>query len=135
MHGTCTPVDAAKTERRPTEADVSTGRLFRYIQMDVSPSRVTIKSSGTFKAEYSKFRDGSVTLLNVSNRVLGEPIHQASSLGYWSGYIYDYAENFDEMRQKAIDFVLARKQIQAEQLRNYALKLEELPIEYEEIGQ
>ena len=39
------------------------------------------------------------------------------------------------MRQKAIDFVLARKQIQAEQLRNYALKLEELPIEYEEIGQ
>ena len=38
------------------------------------------------------------------------------------------------MRQKAIDFVIARKQVQAEHLRNYALKLEELPIEYEEVG-
>ena len=133
MGGTCTPADDVKAERRPTEADVASGRLFRYIQMDVSPSRVAIKSSGTFKAEYSKFRDGNVTLLNISNRVLGEPMHQASSLGYWSGYIYDYAENYEEMRRTALQFVLDRKQIQAEQLRNYALKLEELPIEYEEV--
>jgi hypothetical protein len=47
------------------------------------------------------------------------------------GHIFDYAENYDEMRQTAIDFVRTRKHLQAEQMRNYALRLEEMPIGYE----
>ena len=135
MAGTCAPVDDVQNERFPTAADVAAGRLFRYMHMDVSYQRVLVKTSGPFKAGISEWDEKSVTLCGIAGRRLGEPTFQSIGLGSWTGYIFDYAENFDEMRQKAIDFVLARKQIQAEQLRNYALKLEELPIEYEEIGQ
>jgi hypothetical protein len=133
MAGTCTPEQAAE-ERFPTVADVAAGRLFRYMYMDVSYQRVTVKISGPFKAKISEWDEKSVTLCNIAGRRLGEPTHQSSGLGSWSGYIFDYAENFDAMRRTAIDFVLARKKLQAEQLRNYAQMLEEHPIEYEEIG-
>ena len=133
MAGTCTPEQAAE-ERFPTAADVAAGRLFRYMHMDVSYQRVVIKTSGPFKAGISEWDDTSVTLCGMADRRLGEPTFQSAGLGSWSGYIFDYAENFDEMRQTAIDFVLARKKLQAEQLRNYAQMLEEHPIEYEEIG-
>ena len=124
MTGTCT---AVKQERYPTEADVMTGRLFRRIHIVVSTQRVMISSSGTFKAEHQRH---GVTLLNITKRLLGEPLFQSMGLGSWSGDIYDYAENYDEMRRTAIEFAQARRAIQVNELRNYAQKLEELPIEY-----
>jgi hypothetical protein len=124
MSGTCV---AVARERYPTEADVASGRLFRRIHIEVSTQRVEISSSGTFRAERQRH---GVTLLNITNRLLGEPMFQSMGLGSWSGNIYDYAENYDEMRRTAIEFAQARRVIQVNELRNYALKLEELPIEY-----
>ena len=132
MAGTCTPAEDVRQERYPTKADADAGRLFRYIHIVVQPTRVSLTASATFKAEHSKWGHDEVTLLNIARCRLGEPMYQASSLGHWSGDIYDYAENFEEMKAAALRFVRDRQQIQANQLRNYAQQLEEQTILYEE---
>ncbi len=128
MSGTCTKEEG----RFPTKADVDAGRLFRYIHIVVQPTMVSLTASGAFKAEYLKWSSGEVTLLNISKRCLGQPMHQASSLGHWTGDIFDYAENFEEIKAKAMQFARERQRIQADQLRNYALQLEEQPIVFQE---
>ncbi len=126
MNGTCKLVEQ---ERYPTGADAIAGRLFRSIHIEVSTQRVLLTSSGAFTAEVSNH---GVTLNGLTHRQLGEPMFQSMGLGSWSGSIYDYIENYDEMRQTAIQFAQGRRAIQVQELRNYAQKLEDLPIEYED---
>lgn len=128
--GTCTE-ERVETERFATKADVDAGRLFRYIHIVVQPTMVSLTASGTFKGEHSRWSVGEVTLLSISKRQLGVPLFQSFSLGHWTGDIFDYAENFEDIKAKAFQFARDRQQIQANELRNYALQLEEQAIIYQ----
>ena len=125
------PEERVETERFATKADVDAGRLFRYIHIVVQPTMVSLTASGTFKGEHSRWSVGEVTLLSISKRQLGVPLFQSFSLGHWTGDIFDYAENFEEIKAKAFQFARDRQQIQANELRNYALQLEEQAIIYQ----
>ena len=116
-------------ERFPTETDVDSGRTFRYIHIQVNPSLVSLTASGEFRAERGRH---GVTLGNLVNQRLGEPMLHSFSLGHWTGRIYDHADRFDEMKSKALQFARERQRAQAEELRRYAQLLEEQPAVFQE---